>query len=230
MTKSIDAIIVAAGSGTRLGFSLPKAFVPLHGKPILSYSLEQFLSYPLIDKVIVVVPQNLITDTKKHFLNKRIKVIGGGDYRWISVSNGLKSSNADWVLVHDAARPFVNHMINDSLVQKMTKYDCVITVTPEIDTIRKFNEDTAGTTLDRSEIVRVGTPQLFRRSVLIKGFETISETDSAPTDEAMLMEKIGIEVGIAWGDPLNFKITTSSDFKIAEALLARNKPLSLGSN
>jgi 2-C-methyl-D-erythritol 4-phosphate cytidylyltransferase len=228
LTEKIDAIIVAAGSGTRLGFSMPKAFVPLHGKPILLWSLKQFLSFALVDKVILVVPEDLIDKTRKQFDDNRITVIRGGDYRWVSVYNGVCQSKAQWVLVHDAARPFVNHTIIDDLVKKRSEFDCVITVTPEVDTIKEFKADRAGTTIDRSKVVRVGTPQLFRRSVLLDGFKAVPKMDNVPTDEAMLMERTGIEVGIAWGDPLNFKITTPSDFRIAEALLEKDKSMCMG--
>lgn len=230
MNELFDTIIVAAGSGTRLGFSLPKAFVPLHNKPLLSYSLNQFLSHRLTNKVILVVPQNLVTKTEEQFGNEHIVVTAGGEYRWMSVYNGVRCAETEWILVHDAARPFVNHKIIDELVDKRNSFDCAITVTPEVDTIRTYADGKAKKTIDRSNVVRVGTPQLFRRSVLARAFEMVPEMETVPTDEAMLMERIGIDVGIAWGDPLNFKVTTPSDFKIAEALIEKSKQVCMGTN
>jgi 2-C-methyl-D-erythritol 4-phosphate cytidylyltransferase len=102
----------------------------------------------------------------------------------------------------------------------MSGFDAVITVTPEVDTVRRYKDDLALKTVDRSTLVRVGTPQLFKTSVLKKAFLKAELMAPPPTDEAMLMEAMGIPVGIAWGDPLNFKITTKSDFMLAEALCA----------
>jgi 2-C-methyl-D-erythritol 4-phosphate cytidylyltransferase len=127
---------------------------------------------------------------------------------------------SEWILVHDAARPFVSHAVIDSVLEKMAGFDAVITVTPEVDTVRHFKDDRALETVDRGTLVRVGTPQLFKTSLLKKAFLTAGRMVSPPTDEAMLMEAMGIPVGIAWGDPLNFKITTQSDLLLAEALCA----------
>jgi len=228
--EKIDAIIVAAGSGRRLGYSQPKAFVPLGGKPLLSYSLEIFLNNRFIDNVILVVPESLLEHSILSFQNDnlRVKIVSGGEERWHSVANGIGASSAQWVLVHDAARPFVTDQVIEKLIEKQSGYECVITAIPEVDTVREFCGDKAGTTLDREKIVRVGTPQLFLRESLITALNTASQISPPPTDEAMLMQRLGKEVGIAWGDPLNFKVTTPSDLQIAEALVARENTLQLG--
>jgi 2-C-methyl-D-erythritol 4-phosphate cytidylyltransferase len=226
----IDAVIVAAGSGRRLGCVQPKAFVPLGGKPLLSYSLKTFLGNRYIDNVILVVPESLLEHSKSSFKNdnSRVKVVPGGKERWHSVANGIGASSAQWVLVHDAARPFVTDQVIEQLIEKRSCYECAITATPEVDTVREFCGDKAGTTLDREKIIRVGTPQLFLRESLIDALNTASQMNPPPTDEAMLMQHLGKEVGIAWGDPINFKITTPSDLQIAEAIVARENTLQLG--
>lgn len=228
--EKIDAVIVAAGSGRRLGYSQPKAFVPLGGKPLLTYSLEIFLKNKNIDNVILVVPESLLEHSKTSFQNDnlRVKIVAGGEERWHSVANGIGASSAQWVLVHDAARPFVTDQVIEMLIDKRTNFECAITATPEVDTVREYCGDKAGTTLDRGKIVRVGTPQLFLRESLITALNVASQMNPAPTDEAMLMQILGKEVGIAWGDPLNFKVTTPSDLQIAEALVARENTLLLG--
>jgi 2-C-methyl-D-erythritol 4-phosphate cytidylyltransferase len=221
MSIITDAIIVAAGSGNRLGFSIPKAFVPLGGRPLLSWSIETFLAHPIIRQVILVIPQNMHDETKSLFSNPRIKCVIGGAERWHSVRNGVKFSDAECVLVHDAARPFVSTKVIDAIIEKTDKYKCVFTATPVVDTIRSFCGDKAGETVDREKLLRVGTPQFFNREQLINAFDTIRPEDPIPTDEVMLMQKTGIDAGIAWGDPNNFKITTVEDLNLAEALVAK---------
>jgi len=220
MSITADAIIVAAGSGTRLGFSTPKAFVPLGGRPLLSWSLDTFLEHPAIRQVILVVPQSMVDETSSRFSDSRIKCVIGGTERWQSVRNGVIFSDAGYVLVHDAARPFVSIKIIDSIIEKADKYNCVFTATPVVDTIRYFSGDKAGATADREKLVRVGTPQFFIRQQLLDTFNTLKSEDPIPTDEIMLMQKAGFDAGIAWGDPNNFKITTVEDLLLAEALIA----------
>jgi 2-C-methyl-D-erythritol 4-phosphate cytidylyltransferase len=183
MIKTIDTIIVAAGSGSRLGFSIPKAFVPLAGKPLLSWSLDTFLNHPSIRKVILVVPQSMFDETVSKFGSARVHCVVGGAERWESVRNGVTASDADFVMVHDAARPFVTSKVIDSILDKSTRSDCIFTATPVVDTIRKFTGDTAGETIDREELVRVGTPQFFKRSSLCTAFLSIKQEDVLPTDE-----------------------------------------------
>ena len=214
-----DAIIVAAGSGTRLGFDIHKAFVPLARKPILAYSLETFTAHPSIERVILVVPAGLVNQTNHTFGNEKVRVVAGGAERWESVLNGCRVSEAPWVLVHDAARPFVTAGVINALLALSDRFECAFTATPVVDTIRTFTGDTAGETVDRSKLVRVGTPQLFRKSLLARCFELAATLSPPPTDEVLLMQRIGIPAGIAWGDPNNFKITTKEDLEMAEGML-----------
>jgi len=232
--NEIDAIIVGAGSGTRLGHSVPKAFVPICGEPILYYSLNAFCSHPQINSVILVVSADMLNQAKD-FINdnddfkNRVQVTTGGDERWKSVQNGISLSKSKWVLVHDAARPFVSYEVINSLLEKRDEFECAITVTPEIDTIRTIDGNKCGVTVDRSKLLRVGTPQLFRRELIMSAFNQVEKMDAPPTDEAALIESQGMAVGYAWGDPANFKITTKADLEIAEALLEkRDKEVRLG--
>jgi 2-C-methyl-D-erythritol 4-phosphate cytidylyltransferase len=223
--SSFDAVIVAGGAGTRLGISVPKAFVELAGRPMLLHSLEQFERHALTVALILVVPAEMTAQAhsliaSKQFA-KKIYIVKGGKERWQSVHNGASSCSSDWIMVHDAARPFVTHAVIDALLEKTTQYDAIITVTPETDTVRTFEGDRCKTTIDRATLARVGTPQLFRASLLKESFALAASMPEPPTDEAMLMEKMGIPVGLAWGDPMNFKITTQSDLMLAEALCLR---------
>jgi len=225
----VDAVIVGAGSGTRLGHDTPKAFVDLCGKPILYYSLTVFNSHPVIDNIILVVSPAMI-DEAKAIVNKycftegKISVVAGGHERWQSVQNGIAPSTADWVLIHDAARPFVTHAVINSVLDMSERFNCAITATPEVDTMRTFQPDgRCGVTIDRSRVLRVGTPQMFRREFLVIAFDEVKGMHTPPTDEAALFESQGVPIGYAWGDPLNFKITTETDLMIARALIEQNQ-------
>ncbi len=223
--QAFDVVIVAGGAGTRLGASVPKAFIDLCGKPLFRYSIEAFETHALTGAIMLVVPAEMIDQAQTMLAGrtsaKKIHLVKGGKERWNSVQNGVSACTGDWIMVHDAARPFVSHAVIDGVLEKTKQYDAVITVTPETDTVRTFEKDRCLATVDRTKLVRVGTPQLFRAQTLKESFLAARSMDAPPTDEAMLMEKMGIPIGIAWGDPLNFKLTTQADLTLAEALCER---------
>jgi 2-C-methyl-D-erythritol 4-phosphate cytidylyltransferase len=225
--KSVDCIIVAAGSGMRLGSKTPKAFVRLGDKPLFVHSVARFAAHKAIGAIIVVAPPVLVLRTRRivHGLGikKGVVVVAGGEHRWQSVKNGVDASEADWVLIHDSARPFVSSAVIDAVLALSRKYRAVIPALPEVDTVRTFAGDRAGKTLDRSKIVRVQTPQMFLRTALLAAFQRAASLVSPPTDEAMLMEASGTAVGISNGDPLNFKITTKEDLEMARALWEKGR-------
>ncbi len=223
--NSISAVIVAGGMGKRLGEPIPKAFVPLGGLPLFIHGMKVLDSHPSIDEIIIAVPETAIEETKSIIDENRIstssKVVSGGKERWNSVENGTKavSSTAQWILIHDAARPFVTEKVIDSLLEETNNFDALITATPVVDTIRTFKGNKCTGTVDRSTLMRVGTPQMFKRDILTKALKEATQWDTIPTDEAMLMEKCGITVGFSWGDPMNFKVTTPADMEIAHAII-----------
>jgi 2-C-methyl-D-erythritol 4-phosphate cytidylyltransferase len=191
------------------------------------YSLRAFVGHHSIDKVVLVVSKDMaeaakvIINTYDDFVNK-VSVVIGGSERWESVRNGCMAVNGEWVLVHDAARPFVSGAVIDAVLGKRGDFDCVITATPVVDTIRTIGDGgRCGVTLDRSAMMRVGTPQLFRRSRLMSAFELIRDMPSPPTDEAALFERLGAGVGYSWGDAMNFKITDRADLEMAMAIMEK---------
>jgi 2-C-methyl-D-erythritol 4-phosphate cytidylyltransferase len=220
-----SAVIVAGGMGKRLGTDTPKAFILLDNKPLFTYSLKIFDKHPSVSETVLVIPDefmkkgNEIVQTLE--LTKPVTLTEGGEVRWQSVQNGISATDnsLQWVLVHDAARPFVTEKIIDTLLEKRSTFDCVITATPVVDTIRKFDKDACLGVVDRSSLLRVGTPQLFNKEILIKAFNDVKTMTPPPTDEAMLMEQCGVKIGYAWGEDTNFKITTKSDLELAEAFL-----------
>lgn len=223
--RTVSAVIVAGGMGTRLGRPEPKAYVTLASRPLFTWSLEVLAAHPAITDIVIVVPAGFEKSTinlAESYANGKIcTVVGGGAERWQSVENGVGAclSECDWVLVHDSARPFVSAKIIDDVLSLADNFLCGITATPEVDTVRLFCENRCDGSLDRSEIIRVGTPQLFHKVTLAEGFAKAATMNLPPTDEAMLFESLGHTVGFCWGDPLNFKVTTPSDFLIAEAVM-----------
>ncbi len=222
---SVTAIIVAGGMGKRLGQPIPKAFVPLADKEIFRYSLELFDEMSLFDKIVLVVPQEALDSSQEKIAALNLKtsceVVVGGAERWESVKNGVIASEANLVMIHDAARPFVTTKVVTDLLENIGDEAGIITANPVVDTVREFEGEYCGRTVDRSKMVAVGTPQLFDRSLLTACFEKISTMESLPTDEAMLLEEFGHKVLFAYGNRLNFKVTTPEDLEIAEALLAQ---------
>jgi 2-C-methyl-D-erythritol 4-phosphate cytidylyltransferase len=221
----VTAIIVAGGAGSRLGASVPKAFVLLNGKPLFLYAVSVFDRHPAVTHIVLVVPVSAIEEADASIqienCSTPITVVAGGTQRWQSVRNGIAAvgSDCDWVMVHDAARPFVTKTVIDDVLDKRSLYPCVITATPVEDTIRRFSSDHCEKTIDRSKLLRVGTPQLFLKRILYDAFTRAESLATPPTDEAMLMQELGFPVGFVWGDPGNFKITTPHDLSVAEALL-----------
>lgn len=220
-------MIVGAGSGRRLGLSTPKAFVELCGRPVVYYSLKTLARHPSIDRTALVIPPDMAGEAESLIngcggFSGRVSIVEGGAERWESVRNGCAASGGEWVLVHDAARPFVTDAVVDSVLEKRGDFDCVITATPVADTIRTIaGGGRCGAAVDRSTLMRVGTPQLFRRGRLMTAFEQIKDMPSPPTDEAALFERLGIPVGYSWGDTMNFKITDKADLETARAIIEK---------
>lgn len=219
----IVAVIVAGGMGTRLGFSIPKAFVKLCNKYMLQYSVDAFDKCEYVNKIIIVVPadyyQQSIEIVEAFDISKEYCVIKGGKDRWISVKNGVKeANNSKYVIIHDAARPFVSQDTINNVIETGIKTGSAIAGMKIVDTIRTINNEYCTGTIDRSKLLRVSTPQFFKTKFLEDAYNSFNE-EFIPTDEVMLLEHFGVKTAYVWDSPLNFKITTKDDFKIAEALI-----------
>jgi len=220
-TQKIAAVLVAGGKGTRLGSVEPKGFVPLGEKPLFLHALSVFCTHALVDRVVCVVPADVHRRAVDLVNDPAVVVVSGGAERWQSVRRGVDAAgDAAWVCVHDAARPFVDHAIIDRCCAMRDRYKAIIAAHRMVDTVRHFDGDRATDTVDRSTLVRVGTPQLFHAPTLQKLFTDAAALASPPTDEALLFEQAGIPVGIAWDSSFNFKITTPQDLATAQALKA----------
>jgi 2-C-methyl-D-erythritol 4-phosphate cytidylyltransferase len=210
---TVAAILVAAGAGTRLGAGRPKAFCEIGGVTLLDHALHRFLAHPAVRDVIAVVPPDLLDA-----VSADATVVAGGAERPDSVAAGLAAlaDDVDFVLVHDAARPFVPAAVISRVVDALNGgADAVVPVIAVVDTIKRVFEDVVVETIDRSALRAVQTPQGFARDVLLR-----AHAGGGPaTDDASMAERLGIAVTVVDGAEESFKITTPWDLRLAEALL-----------
>jgi len=220
-----QAIIPIAGTGTRFNTDHSKPLVELSGKPICVYALETFEKSSLIDSVILVGQKGRLPElegiVEKYGLKKVVQVIAGGETRQQSVFNGLAAidNDIDLVLVHDGVRPLVSLKVIEDAVVLCRKWDAVVTAVPVKSTIKKIHKKDllVEETLNREELWEVQTPQVFKKSVLLEAHQ--KNRSSNPTDDAMMVEQLGIKVRVSPGDYKNIKITTQEDLAIAETFL-----------
>jgi 2-C-methyl-D-erythritol 4-phosphate cytidylyltransferase len=209
------ALLVAAGRGERLGASAPKAFVTLRGRPMLEWSLEALQAAPSVERVVVAVPPGV-----EHPLG-----VTGGASRSESVRNALAAAgDADAVVVHDAARPLLEPDLVERCLAALADADAAIAAAPVTDTIKEADGQVVSATLDRSRLWAIQTPQAFRRAALEDALAQPPEVLAAATDDAGLVEARGGLVRVVESSPRNLKVTTPTDLKLAEMLLADRLP------
>ena len=207
-------IIVAGGKGMRMGSELPKQFIPVAGKPVLMRTIERFYQYSHDLKIIVVLPQSQQSFSIHH------TIVNGGDTRFASSKNGLSAIPADTkglVAIHDGVRPFVSADVIGRCFDKARNSGAAIPTIPVIDTLRQVNiknDDTV--TVDRSLFRAVQTPQVFDIALACRAFSQ-SYRDNF-TDDASVIENLGVKISMVEGNRENIKLTTPFDLKIAEVL------------
>ena len=222
----VSAIIPAAGQGARLGGPVPKQFLHLNGKPILSHTLEVFQNSGLVDSIVLAVPENELERTRGQWLNNPPlvkKIVAGGKQRQDSVFNGFKELDADTdiVLVHDGVRPFISAAMIREILAAAAEHGAAITAIPVNDTIKEANgESFVERTLDREKLRRVQTPQAFQYGLLKKAFAKARADSYYGTDEGSLIEYIREPVKIISGSEFNIKITRPEDLILAERISA----------
>ncbi len=207
----IAALIPAAGEGSRLGRG-PKAFVELAGKSLLLRSVEAFQDE--VAEVVVAVSPTMLDEAQQR-LSGRARVIVGGETRQKSVHRLLLSSDADMVLIHDAARPFVSRVIIKDLISRVQQSGAASVAMPVADTLI---EAKSGKVVARELLRAVQTPQGFRRSLILKAQEYALKQQLTATDDAGLVRLLGHEVSLVAGSSWLMKVTTPADFEMATAL------------
>jgi 2-C-methyl-D-erythritol 4-phosphate cytidylyltransferase len=213
------ALIVAAGRGERLGGDVPKALVPLAGRPLLQWSVDVLRSIPSIERIVVALPPDAVAPTG---------TIGvpGGSVRSESVRLALAAAGpGDPVLVHDAARPLLTGELAERVIAAalVDGVDAAIAAAPVTDTIKRVGvgeDKTVHETLDRSGLWAVQTPQVFRRAALERALDVPDEALAQATDDAWLVERAGGRVVVVEAPRENLKVTTPHDLALAELLIA----------
>lgn len=237
MTARCIALIPAAGSGTRTGHATPKQYLPVAGVPMIVRTIDVLARVPAIDRIAVVVAPDDAHFTTLAFrpaIRERIDVLRvGGDSRAASVGNGLaalagRADDADWVLVHDAARCGIDIAAVERLIARVTGDDGDaaggILALPLDDTVKRevAPTDAAGAsvaaTVDRRGLWRAQTPQMFRLGVLRDALDGAYESGATVTDEASAVEAYGRRVLLVRGSPTNFKVTTAEDLRMMSRL------------
>ena len=222
----VSAVIVAAGKGLRMDKDVPKQYLSLEGRPILGHTLLVFDTCDRIDEIFVVIPaedfdfcgKNVISPLH---LQKRIRLVSGGDRRQDSVYNGLKALNkkTDLVVIHDGVRPFVKSDELEACIDGAIKFGACILGIPASDTLKRVDAaGIIGETLTRDNIWLVQTPQAFKYDLILKAHKAARRDGVGGTDDAFLAERLGIEVRIITGNKNNIKITTREDLAVAQAI------------
>jgi 2-C-methyl-D-erythritol 4-phosphate cytidylyltransferase len=217
------AVIVAGGTGTRMGSFIPKQFLLLNDKPVIYYTIKAFLEAYEDLKIILVLPVEHFDMGKEildaYFDYERIQVTAGGETRFHSVQNGLKLVHQESIVfVHDAVRCLVTQDLIHRCYEHAMQMGSAVPVVLAKDSIRILNEEkNDNEVLDRNRVVLVQTPQTFHSKILLPAFEI--DHKERFTDEATVVEAFGLKISLVEGEEDNIKITRPVDLRIAEGIL-----------
>jgi 2-C-methyl-D-erythritol 4-phosphate cytidylyltransferase len=225
----VSVVIPAAGQGKRMEANKNKQFLLLGGKPILSHTITIFESSSSIDEIILVAQSEELDYCQseiihKYNFNKVSKIIAGGATRQESVYNGLKavSEDADFILIHDGARPLLTNELIEHIITEVEKYQAVAIGVPVKDTIKIINQDKVVVdTPKRDNLIAIQTPQAFRRNLILEAYQRACEDDYLGTDSSSLVERLNKEIRVIEGSYENLKITTPEDLELAERIISR---------
>ncbi|MEI7422584.1 MAG: 2-C-methyl-D-erythritol 4-phosphate cytidylyltransferase [Prolixibacteraceae bacterium] len=223
MKKSV--IIVAGGSGSRMGSEIPKQFILLENRPVLMWTMSRFIQYDPTIPLVLVLPESQIARWKELCISCQFNhphlVVKGGETRYQSVKNGLNAlGETDLVAIHDGVRPLVSGETIENCFNQADKTGAAIPVLPLNETIRTGTMKDSKT-VDRSLFYAVQTPQVFKNPILQKAYSKIS--DSSFTDDASVVEASGFPIVMVPGNLENIKITHPSDLLIASAYLKKKE-------
>ncbi len=219
------AIIVAGGMGKRMGTEMPKQFLPLAHKPILMHTLEAFYRFDNQMTVLLVLPETYIDEwntlaDQYRFTHLPI-LVSGGETRFVSVKNALNTipEKNGVVLVHDGVRPLVSEELIKQIFLEAEKQKAVVPVLPITSSIREKSDNGYLLYADRNRFVTIQTPQGFSLSILKDAYE--QPFSEAFTDDASVVEKMGVNARFVPGEPYNIKITTQIDLELARIYLSK---------
>lgn len=226
MSEKFSAVIAAGGIGSRFGGDIPKQFTEACGVPVIAHTLNKFELCELIDEIVIVTHKDYLvfcSDIVKSFsFTKVTSIIEGGTTRQQSVFKGIKatSPDADYVLIHDAARPVIDIKTIEKCCHTAIQYDSCAVGTKVVDTI-KISEDGEfiSATADRSKLWQIQTPQCFKRGYILKCHKNAAFENFEATDDCMLAEHYGARIKLVEGSRENLKITDYKDLAIVEVFL-----------
>ncbi len=222
-------IIPAGGSGKRFGDEKPKQFHLLGGVPLIIRTIKAFENIDSIKSVVVAVNDKYYDELSsladKYQISKNLSIVRGGTERQYSVYNALQTesaSSSDLVLIHDAVRPFIATETIEKLIAFAAETGGAVPAIMPKDTVRELLPSGAYKTLPRERLRLIQTPQVFRTDLILKAFAKAKQDNFISTDDAAVFEYYGYDYIIAGGDENNFKITTKTDFELAEAIIKKN--------
>ena len=213
------AIIPAGGVGRRMGTEIPKQYLLLSGIPILAHTLKVFQGSPVIDEIVLIVPDADMTEVRqaiveKYSLTKVGLILPGGAERQDSVRNGLQElgDEHEIIVIHDAVRPFVSENLICQAVAAAREFGAITVGVPVKDTVKKVTaEGWVKKTVVREGLWLTQTPQVFRRPIILDAYKKAAADGFYGTDDAGLVERMGIPVRMIPGENDNIKMTTSED-------------------
>lgn len=215
----MTAVLVAAGSSTRMGFD--KLSFDLGGETVLERSVRAFDECPEVDELVIVTGASGENAQRAAARCKKpVRLVKGGSTRAESARSGVAAAHGRLVAVHDAARPFVSQSVIADTIAAAARCGAAAPAVPVKDTIKRARDSLVEATLERSELFAVQTPQVFQVDLIKAALVKALEDGAALTDDCGAVERLGIGVSLTQGDYCNLKITTPEDLAVAEALFA----------
>ena len=219
--KTVGAIILAAGNSQRMQ-GIDKTFAPILGKPLIIHTLSVFLDCPDIRQITLVMPNTNLDRgrrlLKEHGLADQVNLCAGGERRQDSAARGLEALGpCDLVAVHDGARPCLSSETLNSAIADARKHGSVVAAVPVTDTVKRSDsEGYIATAVSRDGLWAMQTPQVFPYHLLRRAYSEVSQD---VTDDASMVEQMGVKVKLTPGSPTNLKVTTPADLELAEMIL-----------
>jgi 2-C-methyl-D-erythritol 4-phosphate cytidylyltransferase len=215
----LSAIIVAAGASERMGFD--KLFATFGGKPVIAHTIEAFERTSCVDEIILVGRNDMLDELRKILRpNSKVRqLVPGGTLRQDSVRAGLEQvdARADYVAVHDAARPLITPEKITRVFDVCRAHDAAALAEPITDTLKRADVDLVVTkSVDRNQLFAMQTPQVFARALLVEAYEAVAAKNMSVTDEVSAVQRLGHKVVLVPNQDFNFKITYPRDFSLAE--------------
>lgn len=212
---NFSLIVTAGGTSSRFGNS-NKLLELINERPVIEYTVNKFINFDNIKQIIIPANISIQEELKSLFdNNKKIKIVLGGNTRQESVYKGLQFVDTEFVIIHDGARPLIDNKTINSVMLEVERHNAVSVMTKTTDTIKEVDETgKIIRTIDRSYLFNTQTPQAFRTAVIKEAHEKLK--DKNYTDDASLLEELGIPVYSVIGEYTNIKITTKSDLDFAK--------------